>query len=86
MKSFFNVLKVVVLAVLAFFLLGIGLAVALIAAPALIAYKMRHQHKKWIMWTSILGTLFFGIGWLVALAWCFVVPFKETYSNVVYEY
>ncbi|TQV72415.1 superinfection immunity protein [Aliikangiella marina] len=42
--------------------------------PTIIALVKKHQHTTAIILINIFGGLFFGIGWIVALVWCFVVP------------
>jgi hypothetical protein len=42
--------------------------------PTVIAIRKSHPHKVAITLTNILGGLVFGVGWLVALVWCFIQP------------
>lgn len=46
--------------------------------PTFIARRKNHPHKTAIMLTNILGGLFVGAGWLIALIWCFIEPKKES--------
>jgi len=48
--------------------------------PTYIAISKKHPHKVPIILVNILGGGIFGIGWLVALVWCFVEP-KEKISK-----
>lgn len=42
--------------------------------PTIIAVTRKHPQTLPIVLVNILGGLFFGLGWLVALVWCFIVP------------
>ena len=42
--------------------------------PTIIALSKNHPHKVPIILVNILGGLLWGIGWLVALVWCFITP------------
>ena len=42
--------------------------------PTYIALKKKHPHKLPIILINLLGGLVYGVGWLVALVWCFVEP------------
>ena len=44
--------------------------------PTFIAIKKEHPYKVPIILVNIFGGLLFGIGWLVALVWCFIEPTK----------
>lgn len=46
--------------------------ILLFPLPALLAYKKKHPYKEKIALTNVLGFWLFGIGWIVALAWCFI--------------
>ncbi len=48
--------------------------------PIIIAVKKNHPHRIPIILVNIFGGLFFGVGWLIALVWCFIVP-SETQST-----
>jgi hypothetical protein len=50
--------------------------------PTIIAIRKNHPYKTAIILTNIFGGLLFGIGWLVALVWCFVLPKNEDSSSV----
>ena len=58
-----------------FLLVGI-LGLVLWLLPTIIAFKIKHPHKIAIMLLNIIGTLFLGLGWIVALIWCFL--FQKT--------
>jgi hypothetical protein len=42
--------------------------------PTIIALKINHPHKIAIILVNIIGGIFWGIGWLIALVWCFITP------------
>lgn len=42
--------------------------------PAIVAYRGNHPHKFPILIVNIIGGLFFGLGWFIALVWCFIKP------------
>jgi hypothetical protein len=46
--------------------------------PTIIAVKKNHPYKIVIILVNIFGGLFFGIGWVVALIWCFITPSNNT--------
>ncbi|MCG9618942.1 superinfection immunity protein [Vibrio diabolicus] len=48
--------------------------------PSIIALKKNHPYKVPIVLINILGGLLWGVGWLIALIWCFVVPEKKAAS------
>ncbi|WP_232584051.1 superinfection immunity protein [Photobacterium carnosum] len=52
------------------------LLLPLLLLPTIIALKKNHPYKTPIILINILGGLFWGIGWLVALIWCFILPTK----------
>ena len=52
--------------------------------PTIIAVKKDHPHRIPIILVNILGGLFFGVGWLIALIWCFIEP-SETQSSAATE-
>jgi Superinfection immunity protein/Short C-terminal domain len=45
--------------------------------PTIIAVKKNHPYKIIIILVNIFGGLLFGIGWIVALIWCFITPSKS---------
>ncbi|WP_321275861.1 SHOCT domain-containing protein [Thiomicrorhabdus indica] len=49
--------------------------------PTIIALKKNHPHKIPIILVNIFGGLLWGLGWLVAIVWCFIVP-NENSTNV----
>lgn len=52
----------------------IFLVLPLIFLPTIIALARDHPHKIAIILTNVLGGFLYGIGWLVALVWCFILP------------
>lgn len=42
--------------------------------PSIIAFSKNHPHKMPIVLTNLFVSLFWGIGWFIALVWCFIVP------------
>ena len=42
--------------------------------PTIIAVARNHPHKIPIILVNVLGGLFYGLGWVVALVWCFFTP------------
>lgn len=48
--------------------------------PSLIALKLDHKDKTWIIFINIFGGVFFGSGWLVALVWCFSEKLRKVKS------
>ncbi len=47
--------------------------------PSFIAIKRGHPHKAGIILLNCFGVWFLGIGWILALFWCFITP--ESISN-----
>lgn len=54
--------------------LVILIGIALYLLPTIIAVLKNHPYKVAIFLTNLLGGLFGGVGWVVAIVWCFVVP------------
>lgn len=48
--------------------------VPLFLLPTILAVRKNHPHKIPIILINILGGLFMGVGWFVALVWVFVKP------------
>ncbi|MDH5764916.1 MAG: SHOCT domain-containing protein [Gammaproteobacteria bacterium] len=46
----------------------------LIFLPTIIAIKKDHPYKIPIILINIFGSLVMGLGWFVALVWCFIEP------------
>ena len=46
--------------------------ISLFFLPTIIASRVNHPHKVPIVIINILGGLFFGVGWLVALVWSLI--------------
>ncbi len=42
--------------------------------PSIIATIKVHPHRHLIILVNILGSIFLGAGWFIALIWCFIVP------------
>lgn len=42
--------------------------------PTIIGIRKNHPYKIPIALLNILGGLVFGLGWLAALIWCFILP------------
>nr|CRY96340.1 hypothetical protein [uncultured prokaryote] len=42
--------------------------------PSILAVCKHHPYKVPIVLVNLLGGLFFGAGWLIALIWCFILP------------
>ncbi len=55
-----------------FMMLFLILPLALL--PSIVAIARDHPHKIPIVLVNILGGMVFGVGWLVALIWCFIGP------------
>ena len=53
--------------------------------PTIIAVVKNHPYKLPIILINIFGGLVFGIGWLVALVWCFIddVPTKSSAADEI---
>jgi len=45
--------------------------------PTIIAIKKNHKYKIAIILVNIFGGFLWGLGWLVALVWCFIEPDKN---------
>ena len=52
------------------------LLLALYLTPTVLAITMRHPHRVAVILINLLGGPFFGLGWVVALIWCFVEAAK----------
>jgi hypothetical protein len=51
---------------------GLLLFLAIYALPSIIALARRHP-KRWpIVAVNLIGGLFGGIGWVIAMVWCFI--------------
>lgn len=53
--------------------------------PTILALKNNHPYKMPIIIINILGGLFWGIGWLVALVWCFITPDENSSIDATSE-
>jgi len=49
--------------------------------PSIIALKKNHKDKLWIILINLFLGLVFGVGWLIALAWCLLVDDKRQRSD-----
>ena len=50
------------------------LSIPIFFLPTIIAIKKQHPHKTAIIICNIIGGLFWGLGWLIAIIWCFISP------------
>lgn len=58
---------------LLFIKLFLSLALTLVfLLPSIIAVKKNHPHKMKIVFVNIFGGLLYGLGWIIALVWCFL--------------
>ena len=48
--------------------------------PSIIAFRKSHKYKIPILLLNIFGGLFYGIGWIVGIIWCFI-PEKGSVSE-----
>jgi uncharacterized membrane protein YedE/YeeE len=55
-------------------------AFCLYVLPSLLAYQRRHPRVGALVAVNLLGGLVFGIGWLLALVWCFQEPARPASS------
>lgn len=53
--------------------------------PSIIAYHKNHKHKIPIILINILGGGVWGVGWLIALVWCFIEPKKNAVTSSAEE-
>jgi len=53
--------------------------------PTILALKNNHPHKVAIILVNIFGGLFWGLGWFVALIWCFITPNKSDSISIANE-
>ena len=53
-------------------LIIIFVLIPLIFLPTIIAIKKNHPYKIAIILINIFGGMLWGVGWLVALVWCFI--------------
>ncbi|HAS63217.1 MAG TPA: peptidase [Vibrio sp.] len=51
----------------------------------MIAFKKHHPYKVPIALVNVLGGIFWGVGWLISLIWCFIVPEKQSTTSVAEE-
>lgn len=67
-------------------LLCVLVAAPVFFLPSIIALINKHPYKIPIILINIFGGLCFGVGWLVALVWCFIRP-KEgsSLASVAYD-
>lgn len=49
--------------------------------PTIIACKKHHKYKIPIIIINLIGGLFYGAGWVVALIWCFIDPKDNVVGN-----
>lgn len=55
-------------------ILMILIMLPLMFLPTIIAIKKDHKYKVAIILINVFGGMLWGIGWLVALVWCFIEP------------
>lgn len=70
---------------ISFFQLILLLLIPCFFIPTIIAIKRKHPYKVAIILTNILGGLVWGIGWAIALIWCFILPKANINTNVADE-
>jgi len=46
----------------------------LVLLPSIIAYRKKHRYLTAIIITNIVGVFAYGLGWIIALVWCFIEP------------
>tara|TARA_Y200000002_G_C22092864_1_gene419340 strand:+ start:65 stop:370 length:306 start_codon:yes stop_codon:yes gene_type:complete len=46
----------------------------LIFLPSIIAWNKNHPYKIPIILINVFGSLLWGLGWFIALVWCFILP------------
>jgi type VI protein secretion system component VasK len=39
--------------------------------PSIVAFRRRHKHRVPILLVNILVSVLYGVGWFIALVWCF---------------
>ena len=54
------------------------LAVSLYFLPTIIAVHKEHHYKVPIILVNVLGGAVAGLGWIIALVWCFIEPHQAT--------
>jgi hypothetical protein len=40
--------------------------------PSIVAFRKRHKHRLVILLLNTIGSVLFGVGWFIALVWCFL--------------
>ncbi len=58
-------------------IVALGIVAILYFIPTIIAVSKNHPQKSAIILVNIFGGLVFGIGWVVAIVWCFYNPVKS---------
>lgn len=53
----------------------------LLFLPSIIAYKKQHKYFIPILIINLVGNFAYGIGWVIALVWCFIEPKTENGST-----
>ena len=55
--------------------------------PTILALHKKHPHKLPIILINIFGGFFGGLGWIISLVWCFIMPNmpKEKHSPSLSE-
>ncbi|MEZ8936407.1 superinfection immunity protein [Vibrio splendidus] len=54
---------------LIFYVIAFSIIIYIFLLPTTIARRKDHPHKTAIATLNIVGSLFFGTGWLIALVW-----------------
>jgi hypothetical protein len=50
----------------------------LLFLPSIIALTRNHPYKLAIVLINIFGLALWGLGWIIAMVWCFVLPSNRT--------
>lgn len=61
------------------------LLIPLFFLPTILAIKNNHPYKIPIIIINILGGLLWGVGWLIALVWCFITPDENSSIDATNE-
>ncbi|PMH44642.1 hypothetical protein BCU68_12400 [Vibrio sp. 10N.286.49.B3] len=54
------------------FIILLTIGIFLFLLPSIIAVRKDHQYKTAIILLNVLGGLIYGLGWFIALVWCFI--------------
>ncbi|PTN36837.1 superinfection immunity protein [Desulfonatronum sp. SC1] len=50
--------------------------------PTIIAVRKNHPYKIPIILINIFGGLLWGVGWVIALVWCFILPRDRSNGSI----